>query len=68
VVQIAWKQFCDKRGFCEDELFWNDRNRDWKWILQCKKVTISFSVGFIPFRGCFREMKLKMVPDILQVG
>jgi hypothetical protein len=37
---VIWKKFCRKRNFLEDEAFWLERGKDWKWILQTKIAEI----------------------------
>jgi len=33
---IAWKSFCDKRGFFVELEFFQNKGKDWRWLLQCK--------------------------------
>jgi len=37
-MKYWWREFARKRGMLEDLAFWEERNRDWKWVLQCKLV------------------------------
>jgi len=39
-VHLAWREFCHKQGLLEDEKFWNERGRDWKWISLSKMIII----------------------------
>eukprot|EP01119_Soliformovum_irregulare_P019358 TRINITY_DN6104_c0_g1_i1.p1 TRINITY_DN6104_c0_g1~~TRINITY_DN6104_c0_g1_i1.p1 ORF type:complete len:376 (+),score=73.44 TRINITY_DN6104_c0_g1_i1:53-1180(+) len=45
ITQVAWKGFVDRRGFTEDEMFWKDYSRDWKWLCHCR--TRIFAPGVI---------------------
>lgn len=40
--QIAWKKFCRARLYLEDEAFWIERGKDWKWLLQSHERVFQF--------------------------
>jgi hypothetical protein len=37
-LTVEWKEFTARRKMLEDEVFWNQRSKTWKWILKCKQV------------------------------
>jgi len=34
--EFAWKEYCKSRGFLDDEDFWVEKGKDWKWICKAK--------------------------------
>lgn len=45
VGELAWKQYCERRGLLKDEErteFYISNGKDWKWI--CKAKLVSFVV------------------------
>lgn len=34
--ETAWKNFAEERGLLQELNFWEERSRNWKWVLQCK--------------------------------
>jgi hypothetical protein len=53
MAQPVWREFCKQRGLLQDEQFWNQRGKTWKWILQAK--TRVFKGDTRNGVGCYEE-------------
>jgi hypothetical protein len=51
LVESSWRDSALKRGLLEDEQFWSEKGRDWKWIVRSKKV-VKFIHLYVTFHQC----------------
>ena len=37
-MEMSWRQFSEKSNLLDELKFWQDRNREWKWVIKTKLV------------------------------
>jgi len=40
-METAWKNFSYAKNILSDLQFWEERSRNWKWVLRCKLVALT---------------------------
>jgi hypothetical protein len=38
-MEVAWREFCHKQSILQELKFWEEHNRDWKWVIKSKLIS-----------------------------
>lgn len=49
-MEVAWKQYTSDRNLLQELEFWEDKGKNWKWVLRCK--TVKYTEENLNKSGC----------------